>query len=115
MAVQLIPVRSGIAYQSQKTRLDGRDYILRFSFNEREARWYLAIFDEEETPLLAGIKLVSNWKLLRFHHHDPRVPPGELMAIDLTGDNSPPGLDDFGIDKRVTLTYFTADDEGLAE
>lgn len=108
MAVVLIPTTPGAPYHTQKTRLDGRDYVLQFAWNEREARWYLSLFDEEEQPLALGIKLVANWPLLRFYRFDPRVPPGELMVVDLTGDGSPPGLDELGAGKRCELTYFTS-------
>jgi len=110
MAVIEIPTSTDTAYRSQKCRLDGRDFVLRFSYNEREDRYYVDILDEEETPILRGLKLVSNWRLLRHYHHDPRVPPGELMATDLTGDNSPPSFGELGIGKRVELTYFTEDE-----
>ena len=60
----------------------------------------------EEQPVLLGLKLVANWPLLRHYHHDPRVPPGEFFVMDLTGDRTPPGLDDLGEGKRCELTYF---------
>jgi hypothetical protein len=108
MATLLIPTSPGVPYYVQKTRLDGRDYILRFSYNERIQRWYVGICDEEGTPLLLGLKLVANWPLLRHYRHDPRLPPGELMAVDLTNDGSPPTLNELGEGKRVELTYFEA-------
>lgn len=108
MATLLIPTSPGVPYYAQKTRLDGRDYLLRFSYNERIQRWYLGLYDESNTPLLLGLKLVANWPLLRHYRHDPRLPPGELMAIDLTSDGSPPTLDELGEGRRVELTYFEA-------
>jgi hypothetical protein len=89
-----------------RTKLDGRDFNLSFSWNEREERWYLAMADEEENVLVAGIKLVSNWPLLRYYHFDPRVPPGELVVHDLTSSNAPPGFDELGIDRRCQLGYY---------
>jgi hypothetical protein len=108
MAVLLVPTTPGAPYHSQKTRLDGRDYVLRFAFNERENRWHLSILDDEERPILLGLKLVANWPLLRHYRWDPRVPPGELMVLDLTGDRTPPGLDELGEGLRCELTYFEA-------
>ena len=109
MAVLLVPTTPGAPYHSQKTRLDGRDYVLRFAFNQREGRWRLSIFDDEEQPILLGLKLVANWPLLRHYHYDPRIPPGELMVLDLTGDRTPPGLDELGEGLRCELTYFEAE------
>lgn len=105
--VLVIPTTTGRPYHSLRTRLDGRDYTLRFAWNQREERWYLTILDDEDTVLLAGLKLIANWPLLRHYHSDPRVPPGELAAMDLTeGGGTPPGLDDLGQGKRCELTYY---------
>ena len=105
MAILLIPTTPGQPYYQQKTRLDGRDFLLHFAYNEREARWYLSIHDEEDTPLRKGLKLVANWPLLRHYREDPRMPPGELIIFDLTGDGSPPTLDDLGEGLRCQLNY----------
>lgn len=108
MAVLTVPTTPGVPFYSQKTRLDGVDYLLSFRYSQREDRWYLSIADSEELPILQGLKIVANWPLLYPHRYDPRVPPGELMAIDLTSDTSPPGLSEMGEGKRVQLTYFEA-------
>lgn len=98
------------AYTSQRTRLDGRDYLLRFSFNEREERWYLSLFDEDELPILEGLKLVCSQPLLQAYRSNPDVPRGELVVMDLTDDNSPPTLDELGEGKRCELLYITAEE-----
>lgn len=111
MAVLVIPTPNDQPYYSQKVRLDGRDYLFHVAYNEREDRRYLSIHDEEDEPLVSGIKIIANWPLLRSYRFEPRLPPGELMAIDLTGDDSPPGLNELGEDRRVELNYFEADAE----
>jgi hypothetical protein len=111
MAVLLVPTNSDITYSSQKTRLDGRDYVLRFSFNEREERWHLSVFNDQEEPLLQGLKLLTSWPLLRNHRYDDRLPPGELMVIDLTGLDAPPGFAELGEGRRCELTYFDSEEE----
>lgn len=105
-AIISLPTHDGAAYYSQRCRLDGRDYTLRFAWNQREGRWYLTLLDAEDNLLVSGVKIVSNWPLLRYYQYDPDVPPGELMAQDATGDNSPPGFDEMGIGNRVELVYF---------
>lgn len=105
MAVLIIPTTPGEAYYRQKTKLEGRDFILEFAYSQRVDRWTLTIYDEAETALLRGIKLVTNWPLLRHYRSDPRLPPGELWAIALDGSDEPPGLDELGAGKRVELTY----------
>lgn len=104
MATLLIPT-SAEPYYRQKTKLEGRDFILVFSYNQRVERWHLSIYDEEENPLRLGLKLVTNWPLLRRYHQDPRMPPGELMAVASDGSTEPPALDELGEGKRVQLLY----------
>jgi hypothetical protein len=110
MSTLTIPTSKIEAFYSQRTRLDGREYLLRFAWNQREERWHLSIFDEAEQPIVQGLKLVANWPLLRFYRADPRCPPGELWVMDLSGDGSPPGFDELGEGLRCELTYVPAED-----
>lgn len=109
----LIISTSSAPYYSQRVRLDGRDYILRFSWNQREARWYLSILTDREEPLVLGLKLIANWPLLRYYRFEERLPSGEIYVVDWTGDGSPPLLEELGEGRRCQLLYFTQDE--LAE
>lgn len=100
-----IPTVAGEPYYTLRTRLDGREYNFRFAWNERETRWYMDVLTTAGEPLAVGIKLVANWPLLRFYQWDDRLPPGELVVVDLAGDGSPPGLYDLAIGSRCELTY----------
>jgi len=108
MATLTIPTTPGVPFYTQKTRLDGIDYILGFRHSQREDRWYLSIYDSEQNPILLGLKIVANWPLLQAYRFNTLVPPGEIMAQDLTTDESPPGLNEMGAGKRVQLIYFEA-------
>lgn len=110
MAIQVIPTSSDSAYYEQRTRLDGKDYTLQFAWNQREERWHVSLLDESDEPIVRSIKVLANWPMLRDHRHDDRVPPGELVAVDLTGNNGPPLFDELGIGARCELTYFDAEE-----
>lgn len=105
----IVPVFPGEPLYQERVRLDGRDFVLRFDWSHREGRFYLSIKDAEETLLLLGAKIVANWGILTRSHHDPRLPPGELIPIDIEGGGEPPGFDDFGT--RVRLFYYAADED----
>lgn len=99
-----IPVSVDTPLYTQRTTLDGREYILAFDWNGRENRWYLSILDVSGEPLANGIKLVANWPLLR-RFTDPRLPTGVLMAIDYSpSSGEPPAFGDLG--RRVKLSYY---------
>lgn len=101
----VIPTAQGVPYYSVRTTLDGRDFGLRFRWNQREERWYLDLRDGAGSLIAAGMKLVCNWPLLRYKKWDPRTPPGELVVVTLSPDRSPPGVDELGVGLRCELTY----------
>lgn len=101
-----IPILEGAAYQQQRIALDGAIYTLGFAWNQWASFWTLSLWDSEESPIVLGLRIVCDWPLLRYYRYDRRCPPGEFFAHDLTGNRAPPGLDDFGIGKRVELTYY---------
>jgi len=106
-ATLVIPTIPGRPYYNLRTKLDNTDYTLRFAWNQRLERWSMDILSIQDIVLVSGIKLVSNWPLLRYYQWDLRVPQGEVMAVDLSPDLSPPGIDDLGVGLRCELTYFS--------
>lgn len=100
-----IPTIPGRPYYTQRTKLDDKEYALRFAYNEKRNRVSLDILASNSDPIAVGIQLVSNWPLLRFYKYDDRCPPGEMLVVDTTADGSPPGLYDLGIGLRCTLVY----------
>lgn len=108
----IVPVFPGEPLYNERVRLEGRDYIFRFDWSNREGRFYMSIKDQDETPILLGLKVIANWGLIMRHHADPRVPPGELIALDLESGGTPPGLRDFGT--RVRLFYYASGEDVAA-
>lgn len=101
-----IPIIDGAAHQRQRIALDGQLYTLGLAWNQWASYWSLSLWDSEESPILLGLRVAVNWPLLRYYKFDPRCPPGEIIAHALTGNGADPGFDDFGIGKRVVLTYY---------
>lgn len=106
MTTLLIPTSTTESQYSQTTTLEGRDYELTFSWFERGDRWYLDIASDGVT-LLAGLKIVADWPLLRLRTSE-LLPPGELIALDMTGNGRDPNLRDLG--ERVKLFYIESED-----
>ncbi len=100
---------SDVPFYTQRTDLGRLDYLLTFVYNQREACWYLTLADIQETVLVSGVKIVCDWDLLQ-QKSDLRLPPGFLMAISNTLDNTPPDVDELGEGLRVQLYYFTTDE-----
>jgi hypothetical protein len=56
MALIIIPTSITKSNYVQNTTLDGVEYVLRFRWNQRESKWYLAIELPDETVLVAGTR-----------------------------------------------------------
>ncbi len=85
-----IPTTADQVLYQQVTTLDGRDYVMTFSLNLRDGRWYLDLADQDAVMIAPNIPLVINWDLLR-RVLDPRRPPGKLVCVDPTGKDQDPG------------------------
>ncbi len=104
MRQRIIPLFDTPAFR-QAVILDGRNYILRISWNTRGEFWSMSIYDGNETLLRAGIKLVQ-WYPLRAQYNDPALPPGEFLLIDTSKEaNQEIGRHDFGTGRNVELWY----------
>lgn len=107
MATSEVPVIEGVAFQEAQVPIEDRVYTLTLRWSGREARWYLDIYDEERAPLYIGIAIVLNFPLgIRCASAD--FWPGLLMAVDTSGANQEPNLNDLGT--RVKLIYVDSED-----
>ncbi len=100
MTLYSIPcVPNGRARWDQRTQLDGRDFMLSFSWNSRDGHWSLSIADQDSVPIVSGIRLVTNFQLLR--SVDPRRPPGELVVVDTDAEPVDPDYGSLGTKQQL--------------
>lgn len=102
MAILTIPTRTDLANYRQTVELDGLVYGMAFEFNDRDGHWYFDLEDEAGVVLRHGIKVVTNFPLLRQDAQRAR-PPGDIMAIDPSDADLDAGLRDLGA--SILLTY----------
>ncbi len=81
----IIPFSPELSNFSQQITLDSQLFIFEFLWNERAEQWDMSVLDINEVPLVEGIKLVLNYSLFD-QWVDRGLPPGELYAIDTTGE-----------------------------
>lgn len=107
---------AGESWWSQRTRLDGRDYLLTFRWSQRAGRWSVDVADADGGLIAAGRVLVPGISVLR-GVRDARRPAGELMLVDTQAGGTEP-LEDptfTSLGARHTLVYIDGDDlAGLA-
>jgi hypothetical protein len=108
---QIIDTTPDIPFYRQRTTLDGRDYVLTFTWNERNGRWYMDVNDQDDSPIATGVKLVTGWPLLRLYR-DERLPPGSLLLLDMEAQEGSNPLDPAlcNLGERFKLTYTPAEE-----
>ena len=109
---QQIPVTPSIPVQTFSCELDGVQYQFRAKWNTRESAWYIDVAQGDGTAIRHGMKAVLNAALGR-RSTDAAFPPGFIFAYDTSGDDAEAGLDDFGLDQRVQLVFFTFAEMGI--
>lgn len=102
MAIRKINTDSTLSSYTQRTILDGREYLLTLQWNQRAAAWFLSIADQEGDPIADGLRLVANWPVNR-NLTDARGPFGLIIPLDTSGAGLDPGLHELG--DRVLLVY----------
>lgn len=108
MATLTLPtLTGGTPHYSFRVSLDGGEYTLELHWNGRLEAWFLDITDVDGTVLESGIRVVVGWPLLaRAVNED--MPPGQLVAVDTSGQDAEATLNDLG--GRVQLVYTEAAD-----
>lgn len=100
-----IPLDSNYAVFEQTCSLDGRQFVLRFNWNERAERWFLSIADADGNDLAGGIGLCAHYPLL-LGLRSPDLPAGEFVVVDSSSEPRDPQRDDLGT--RAKLLYLDA-------
>jgi hypothetical protein len=96
--IPLIPSRNNYTLV---VPIDGTSYLFdNIHWNAFEESWYLDLREQDETPILSGIKLVLGVRLGRASTH-PFFQAHMLHLSDTSGQQKDPGFDD--LDDRVQL------------
>jgi hypothetical protein len=108
MATVEIPIPSVVNVTGSaifRVRLDGQDYVMTLQWNQRARSWTLDVKDVDSSLIVAGVKLVPFWPLLRLVT-DERKPPGTLMLWNPDGGQAYPTLTGLGTTSK--LVYYEA-------
>lgn len=97
-----LPIDSFAPSYQVATEILGVTYLFDVRWNSRAESWFVSIADENEDPIVSGIRLTLDAPLGR-RCQDPRFPAGRIFASDLSGGGREATLDDLGT--RV-IVYF---------
>lgn len=61
--------------------LDGDEYLFRFSFNYEGQFWTLGVYENENTPIVAGIKITPCFPVNWYFRQYIKLPKGILGVV----------------------------------
>ncbi len=85
MAIFKIPTTLETLNYEVDVELDGVEFRLRLKFSQRDQAWYLTFLDTNDTVLRAGLRIVSDWDIIRLWQDTDR--PGET-SFTTSGEGS---------------------------
>lgn len=82
--MQIISFKEPGSWKAQIT-LSNIIYVLEFKWNALNEYWSMNIYDENEEPIIFGIKVVVNWNLTE-QFVSARMPPGDIVCQNILGE-----------------------------
>ena len=101
----IIPTDTSLATYTFSVEIELIVFLFRFQFNERDQSWFFDILTADGDPIRQGVKVVTNFPLLARIARLDR-PPGEIVAVDTTGEDRRAVIGELGIDRQVAFVYF---------
>lgn len=102
----IIPFVNYPAY-TEDILIDEFNYRFRFVWNNRGQFWTLSILNANENiEIINGIKLVLNYELLKQYRY-LKIPKGNLFVVDVSGNLSRIGYEDFINDRNLQILYLS--------
>ncbi len=90
--------------------LEEVSYQLTYTWNQRASGWYLDVATQEGVKILSGIRIQHRWSLWARYRALATLPPGDVVCISMTDDNTAPSFASFG---RDTVLLYYLDGESV--
>ncbi len=104
--IQLPVTQTGIS--RVKVTIDGVSYFIDYTFNSRNQRLYMSIFDKLGNPLLLGLRMLENLSPTNAYTTSQGLPTGGFTIGQLLDpEGSTATLGNTGIDQVFTLVYMS--------
>ena len=68
-----ISISSAAAHFSQENNVFGLSFSLEFEWIERESFWMLHLYNDNQEPLVLGIKVQTDWPLYAYHRDKGQI------------------------------------------
>ena len=101
--MQIIPFKEPSAWQNQIT-LSSVIFLLYFRWNAMNQYWVMNIFDRNDTPILLGVKVVTNYDLTIQFAALLGMPVGDIVCQNIINEWVDIGRFDMG--ETTELIYY---------
>lgn len=91
--------------------IDGKEFALRFTYNEKYDYWSFGVYDEEENPIVAMTRIVPSFNLMHYYS-DVLLPDGVFGCLS---DNSHVGREAFNDQTAEFVFLSNAEIEAMKE
>lgn len=97
-----IPTRNDLPSYTYVISLDGVNFTLRYTFNDRMGKWFLNLADGLGNDIINQVPIIASMPLFN-RFVAAAIPAGTLFPFDTSGQNMDPGRFDLG--DRVRMLY----------
>ena len=104
MAIVTVPLNSDLPDYQVTADLNGTTYIFGLRFSNRDGYWFLSLFDEDESPIFEGLRLVLGIDYCEMFS-DERIPEGALQLFNYASPYTECGRDDLGESCQLVFGY----------
>lgn len=80
--------------------INGREYVLRFTYNEKYDYWSFGLYDAKREPIIAMVRIVPNFPIYHFYSNQ-ELPDGIFGCLS---DQEKVGRNAF-VDKTAEFVY----------
>ncbi len=111
--MQIIPFKEPAAWQNQIT-LSSVIFLIYFRWNAMNQYWVMNIYDRNDTPILLGVKVVTNYDLTIQFAAILGMPAGDIVCQNIINEWIDIGRFDMGVTTEL-IYYEVGELQSVAE
>lgn len=100
----VLPIEPAGSHFEFKAVVEGINLGFEFKWNDRDELWRMSFFDGSAQPIRYGVPVVLGRPFFGRNLAPMGLPAGVWQAIDTSGNDAPPTIDDLGTRVIVVFT-----------
>lgn len=100
--MDIIPFKEPSQWR-QEIELSSVKYVMRFRWNATNEYWSMDLLDGNEDPIVVGVKIVNNWKILD-QYSMTNLPDGDIVCQSMIGEFDK--IQRYDMSNKTELLYY---------